>query len=86
MAEFIRVLIVEDDSDDAELMVRTLARAGFALQWNRVDTEAEYVTLLEQKPDIILSDSNPPQFDGIRALDLLRQKGLDIPFLRGRDA
>jgi PAS domain S-box-containing protein len=81
MDETLRVLIVEDDSADAELMVRELSRAGYAPQWTRVETEAEYVAGLDEKPDIILSDSNLPQFDGIRALDLVRQRGLDIPFV-----
>jgi PAS domain S-box-containing protein len=81
MGEDLRVLIVEDDSSDAELMVRELTRAGYSPQWSRVETEAEYVARLDQRPDVILSDSNLPQFDGFRALDLLRQRGLDIPFL-----
>ena len=81
MGENIRVLIVEDDPADAELMVRQLQRGGFAPDWVRVETESDYLSSLLQKPEVILSDSNLPQFNGLRALDLLTQRGLDIPFV-----
>jgi two-component system cell cycle sensor histidine kinase/response regulator CckA len=81
MPDNIRVLIVEDSSDDAELMARELERDGFNLEWERVETEGEYLRCLRGGPQVILSDSCLPQFDGLRALDLLQQHGLDIPFL-----
>jgi len=81
MPDNIRVLIVEDSSDDAELMARELERDGFNLEWERVETEGEYLRCLGGGPQVILSDSCLPQFDGLRALDLLQQHGLDIPFL-----
>jgi PAS domain S-box-containing protein len=77
----IQVLILEDRPADAELMVYELRRAGFDPTWCRVDTEAEYVTALSRHPDIILADHNLPQFDAERALQLLKQTGLDIPFI-----
>ena len=81
MTETIRVLIVEDDPVDADLMVRELKRGGFAPEWVRVQTESEYLAQLDAAPEVILSDSNLPLFDGFEALDLLRQRGLDIPFI-----
>src|SRR3954452_19672250 len=81
MSEAVRVLIIEDDPVDAELMVRELKRGDFAPAWVRVETEEEYLAQLEQAPDVILSDSNLPLFDGFEALDLLRKRGLDIPFV-----
>src|SRR5580704_11761519 len=81
MSEIVRVLIVEDDPVDAELMVRELKRGGFAPDWVRVQTESEYLAQLDREPEIILSDSNLPLFDGFEALDLLRKRGLDIPFI-----
>ena len=81
MGEKIQVLIVEDHPDDAELMVRELRRAGFTPEWVRVETESAYLSALEQNPDVILSDSSLPEFDGLAALDLLRERGLDIPFV-----
>src|SRR6266536_2111600 len=81
MGEPIRVLIVEDNPADAELMVRALRQAGFAPEWERVETEADYLAGLDAAPEVILSDSSLPRFDGIQALDLLKQRGLAIPFV-----
>jgi DNA-binding response OmpR family regulator len=47
MSEAIRVVIVEDDAADADLMVRELKRGGFAPQWARVQTEEEYLAQLD---------------------------------------
>jgi hypothetical protein len=77
----LRVLIVEDDPVDAELMVRELKRGGFDPDWVRVQTEQEYLEQLETAPEVILSDSNLPLFDGFEALDLLQKRNLDIPFI-----
>jgi two-component system cell cycle sensor histidine kinase/response regulator CckA len=81
MSESIRVLIVEDTPNDADLMVRELRRSGFAPDWKRVETEAEYLACLTHPPEVILSDSNLPEFDGLHALDLIQERGLDIPFI-----
>lgn len=81
MSESVRVLIVEDDPVDADLMVRELKRGGFAPDWVRVQTESEYLEQLDLAPEVILSDSNLPSFDGFEALDLLQARGLDIPFI-----
>jgi PAS domain S-box-containing protein len=79
--EPLQLLILEDNPDDAELLVRQLKRAGFKFEWSRVETEADYLQKLEQKIDIILSDYAMPHFSGLRALQLLRVRGLDIPFV-----
>jgi len=81
MSDAVRVLIIEDDSLDARLMVRELQRSGFAPDWVRVETEAEFLSALDREPEVILSDSSLPLFDGFEALDLLRRRGLDIPFI-----
>ncbi len=81
MSTQIRVLMLEDNSLDADLAVRELERAGFQFEWRRVDEEPEFLEGLDWKPDVILADSNLPQFDGMRALDLLNGRGVDIPFL-----
>jgi glycogen phosphorylase len=77
----LHALIVEDSPSDAELMVGELLRSGFDLVWHRVDSEADYLARLEQPPDIILADYALPQFSGLRALELLQQQGLAIPFI-----
>ena len=76
-----RVLILEDEPADAELMVHVLRQAGLEPEWRRVDTEEDYVTSLELAPDVILADHRLPQFDSVRALARLRERGLDVPFL-----
>jgi two-component system, cell cycle sensor histidine kinase and response regulator CckA len=81
MSDPVRVLIVEDDPVDADLMVRELKRGGFEPDWVRVQTESEYLGELDREPEVILSDSNLPLFDGFEALDLLQKRGLDIPFI-----
>lgn len=74
----LRALLVEDSSNDAELMARELRQSGFDLTWERVDTEADYLIQLEKSPAIILADYSLPQFSGLRALELLQQRGLSI--------
>ena len=81
MARPLRVLILEDNPDDAEMLVGQLRGAGFELDWHRVDTEKDYLASLDDRLDIILSDYAMPQFDGMRALELLKQRRLDIPFV-----
>jgi len=81
MPQPLKVLIVEDNSADAELVVRELRRAGFDPDWQRVDTEAEYLERLHSELDLVLSDYVMPQFSGLRALELLKLRGLDIPFI-----
>ncbi|MGB7621953.1 MAG: PAS domain S-box protein [Terriglobia bacterium] len=77
----INVLLLEDNVSDTELMLHELRRAGFDPQWKRVDTEADFLAHLNPAPDIILADFKLPQFDGTRALQLLRERGLDVPFI-----
>jgi hypothetical protein len=81
MANPINVLVLEDRAADAELMIALLRKAGFAVSWERVDTEHAYAQSLNARPDLILADYNLPQFDAIRALQLLRARELDIPFI-----
>jgi len=75
------ILIVEDSPDDADLMVAQLRQAGFDPQWRRVETEPDFLAELKQRPDIVLSDYSLPQFTGLRAAQLVRESGLDIPFI-----
>ncbi len=78
----VRVLILEDNSADAEMTIHELRRADFEPEWRRVDTESEYTEHLERPPDVILSDCNLPLLNASRALELLHQRHLDnIPFI-----
>jgi DNA-binding NtrC family response regulator len=77
----IRLVIVVDNPNDAELMLRELRRAGFEPDWQRVETEAGFLASLSPEPDLILSDYALPQFCGLKALQLLGEQGLKIPFI-----
>jgi PAS domain S-box-containing protein len=77
----LHVLIVEDNPSDAELILHELHRSGFDPVWRRVDTEKEYLEHLSPSLDIILSDFSLPQLDARRALLLLKNRGLDVPFI-----
>jgi two-component system, cell cycle sensor histidine kinase and response regulator CckA len=81
MLTLLHVLIVEDRQADARLMVAELRQAGFDPKWTRVDTEPDYLEQLNAAPDIILADFSMPQFDALRALHLLRERGQDIPLI-----
>ncbi|MES9826151.1 MAG: EAL domain-containing protein [Candidatus Thiodiazotropha endolucinida] len=77
----LNILIVEDLPYDAELMAIRLRDEGFDLDYTRVQRETAYLAALEKSPDLILCDWHLPQFSGQRALSLLRQQDLDIPFI-----
>ena len=81
MSKPLQILIAEDNAMDAHLVIRALQQAGLEFEWERVDSEAEYLTRLRSDLDIILSDFEMPQFSGLRALELLKERGLDLPFI-----
>jgi DNA-binding NtrC family response regulator len=81
MKTTIRVLLLEDNHDDAELLVVELTLSGFEVEWDRVETEAAFIENLSPDLDIILADYTLPQFNAQGALERLQQKGYDIPFI-----
>ena len=77
-----RLLHVEDSPDDAELVMLALTRASFRFEATRVETEDEYLRELDAAaPDVILCDYNLPQFSAERALEILGERRLDVPFI-----
>ncbi|MBZ8181763.1 putative bifunctional diguanylate cyclase/phosphodiesterase [Oscillatoria salina] len=82
MSKLLRVLIVEDFVDDAELLLLELRRNGYEPISQRVETKIAMKTALEQQDwEVILCDYSLPQFCAMEALRLLQEKELDIPFL-----
>jgi two-component system, cell cycle sensor histidine kinase and response regulator CckA len=78
----LRLLLVEDDPIDADLVVATLSEAGLACITRRVDTRSDFLTALSEGAfDLILADYSIPGFDGMTALSLARQQASDVPFL-----
>jgi len=73
---------VEDSEDDAALTLHQIVKGGYEPRHLRVDSEAAMrAALADQEWDIVLSDYNMPGFSGISALELLRETGMDIPFI-----
>jgi diguanylate cyclase (GGDEF)-like protein/PAS domain S-box-containing protein len=80
--ELLKVLLVEDDPLDAEIVLRELKNGDFEYQSRRVDTEADFRReLVEFQPNVILSDFSMPRFDGKTALAIARKTHADIPFI-----
>jgi signal transduction histidine kinase len=77
----LNALLVEDLADDAALLVKELQKNGFDLKWKRVETEADYRANLNSELNVIFSDFALPQFSTMRALELLQESKLDIPFI-----
>jgi PAS domain S-box-containing protein len=82
MAQALRILLVEDSEDDAELLLRQLRRSGYEPSAHRVASAEAMIAALAEGPwDIIISDYVMPGFGGLEALELFHEKGLDVPFI-----
>lgn len=82
MQKTIQVLIIEDNEDDALLEVDELIRGGYKIEYEQIQTKNELIKALERKAwDCVISDFSMPQFSGLEALVIVRETGLDIPFI-----
>jgi signal transduction histidine kinase len=78
----LRILSLEDDILDADLVKETLEDAGIDCQITRIETEAELIGALQQGGvDLILADYTLPSFDGLSALKITRQYWPDVQFI-----
>jgi signal transduction histidine kinase len=78
----LRVLHVEDNEVDAELVAQALRKGGFSASVVVVQSEHEFERELRlHRPDVVLADYNLPQWTGMGALEVLRRAGLDIPLI-----
>jgi signal transduction histidine kinase len=78
----LRILHLEDNPVDAELIHATLAAEGIACEAMRVETRGGFVDAIEGgRFGLILADYNLPAFDGISALAIAREKSPDVPFI-----
>jgi PAS domain S-box-containing protein/putative nucleotidyltransferase with HDIG domain len=78
----LRILHLEDNPADAELVQRTLTAAGLACDMLRVETREQFEAALNQGGfDLILADKTLPQYDGLSALALAREKRPAVPFI-----
>lgn len=78
----LRVLIVEDSDDDELMIVRTLQSNGYDVTYTRVETAVEMDAALDLNIwDLVLCDYCLPDFDGLEALKIMQNKGIDLPFI-----
>ena len=80
----LRVLLLEDSEDDAELILRALRRGGYEPESARAETREEMLAALDgdgREWDLIISDHNMPRFSATAGLELMRELGLDLPFI-----
>ncbi|MDO8988643.1 MAG: PAS domain S-box protein [Sideroxyarcus sp.] len=82
MSEPLRILMLEDTQSDAELAEHKLRKAGIAFTAMRVESREAFVrALAEFHPDIVLSDYNLPDFNGLAALEIVQREHPEIPVI-----
>src|SRR5947209_1237523 len=82
MSRPLRVLIVEDSDDDAFSLLRELRRGGYEVTSEQVYSRETMSAALDgQVWDLIISDHAMPGFSALAALDILKQRALDLPFI-----
>jgi PAS domain S-box-containing protein len=77
----IRILHLEDNPIDAELIRSVLNSEGIVAEVIQVQTRPEFEVALERPVDLILSDFALPSFDGMAALEIARRKCPQVPFI-----
>lgn len=82
MSKTVRILLIEDSERDAALLLLYLRRGGYTPTVQRVETAADMKSHLEAAEwDVVISDFNLPGFNARAALEVLKEKGRDIPFI-----
>lgn len=82
MASPLHVLFVEDSEDDFELLLRELNKGRWAVQPRRVQSAEELRTALGERDwDVVISDFSLPRFSALEALAVVKDVGIDTPFL-----
>ncbi len=77
-----KILHLEDSSSDADLIKRSLQKAGLNFQYYFADNEKSFrMGISEFKPNVILCDHSLPQFDSLKALEIYKQTNLEIAFI-----
>ncbi|HEX8796224.1 MAG TPA: ATP-binding protein [Polyangiaceae bacterium] len=81
-AALLRVLLVEDSEDDAELILREIRRGGRPLHVVRVMDAAGFEEALAREAwDAIVCDWSLPGFSARAALEIVQARGMDLPFI-----
>jgi CheY-like chemotaxis protein len=78
----LRILLLEDNNADVELIAHELKSSGLDFQLERIQSETDLRREIERaNPDLILSDHGLPSFDGFRALEIVRNINPELPFI-----
>src|SRR5262245_26991443 len=82
MSQSLRVLVVEDSEDDTLILLRALRKGAYDPTYERVDNPAAMRAALDRQPwDVVVADFSMPRFNALAALEVLKKKGLDVPFI-----
>jgi signal transduction histidine kinase len=82
MKTLLRIVYLEDDPRDAELVQETLAAGGIECAMTRVETEADFISTLEKGGvDLVLADYTLPSFDGLSALEIVQKNWPSVPLI-----
>lgn len=77
-----RALLVEDEPADSELTLRVLRKAGFQVTADVAETAPEFTSLIRKNSyDVVLADYKLPAWNGMEAVAVLRNEGLDLPVI-----
>lgn len=82
MNSVLRILLIEDDANDRELIKSMLMEDGLLCEFHEIETRSELLRVLNDNEfDLILSDNSLPSFDGLSALAIAQEKGPEVPFI-----
>ncbi|HQU81897.1 MAG TPA: response regulator, partial [Pyrinomonadaceae bacterium] len=80
--KLLKVLLIEDSEDDALILLRHLKRNGYAVEYERIQDGDSMKKILHSNGwELIISDYSMPNFDGLHAISILKESGIDIPFI-----
>lgn len=82
MKQTLKILLLEDNIDDAELIQKLLTREKLNCEYRLVMNKSEFLRSLDEfGPDVILSDNSMPQFNSAEALQITRRRFQHVPFI-----
>lgn len=82
MTKNIRIVHLDDIGEESHLIETIVKRSGLLCEWRWVSNKEEYRSALTDfSPHVVLSDHSMPRFTSIEAFRLLKERGLDIPFI-----
>jgi two-component system, NarL family, sensor histidine kinase UhpB len=82
MDNILKILMLEDNADEAEMMLRLLKKTSLRFESLLVMNKEDFLLALEDfKPDLILSDNSLPQFNATDALEIIHERSIHVPFI-----